>query len=107
MNAIASFRKCTLSNEELLEKVDGMTDGLFDAKEKSKRERILERHIPAQPNNDYDLLLGELILRFVEMEKACKEVVKGYEQDGMEQMRERDKVFYDVCKKAISNNSKN
>ena len=32
--------------------------------------KILTLHIPAQPDNDYDLLIGELILRFAEMEKA-------------------------------------
>ena len=107
MNAIASFRKCTLSNKDLLEKVDVMTDGLFDGRYKSRREQILTLHIPAQPDNDYDLLIGELILRFAEMEKALIEVVKGYEQDGLKQMGQRDKVFYDVCKKAISNNLEN
>lgn len=32
---------------------------------------------------------------------ACKLVVDGYEGDGMENMQERDKVFYQHCKDAI------
>lgn len=102
MNTIATFRKCTLSNDELLKKVDQMTDGLFDIKHKSERDRILTRHIPAQPNNDYDLLVGELLIRFQLLNDACKEVVEGYEGDGFEQMQNRDFVFYESCKLALS-----
>lgn len=61
MNAIASFRKCTLTNEELLQKVDSITDEIYQSG------KIPTRHIPAQPNNDYDLLVGELLLRFKEL----------------------------------------
>lgn len=102
MNTIATFRKCTLSNDELLKKVDQMTDGLFDLKHKSERDRLLTRHIPAQPDNDYDLLVGELLIRFQLLTDACREVVKGYEGDGFEQMRTRDVVFYESCKLALS-----
>lgn len=63
MNAIVSFRKCTLSDDELLEKVDQVTDILFDYKHKHERERVLSRHVPARPNSDYDLIVGELIVR--------------------------------------------
>lgn len=58
MNAIASFRLCTLSDDELLEKIDEQTDSMF------KNQKVPNRHIPAQPNEDYDLLVGELLLRF-------------------------------------------
>jgi hypothetical protein len=60
MNAIVQFRKCTLTNEELCAKVDKLTDNLYMDGE------ICLRHIPARPNDDYDLLIGELILRFYE-----------------------------------------
>lgn len=60
MNAIAKFRKCTLSNEQLCQKVDELTDNFY----KTGDNRVLERYIPARPNDDYDLLVGELILRF-------------------------------------------
>ena len=60
MNGIVSFRLCKLSDEELLEKVDKMTDEMFQKRE------VPERHIPAKPDSDYDLLVGELIVRFNE-----------------------------------------
>lgn len=79
MNSIVSFRKCTLTNDQLLEKVDQMTDGLFDVKHKSERERILTRHIPAQPNSDYDLLIGELLVRFKELSDSLDTAITGLE----------------------------
>mgnify|MGYP000586737679 CR=1 FL=1 len=60
MNTIASFRKCTLSDEELMEEIDKQTDNIF------KSQEVPVRHIPARPNKDYDLLIGELLLRFKE-----------------------------------------
>lgn len=69
MNQIVSFRLCKLTDKELLEKVDTQTDKLFDVKHKHQREGVLTRHIPAKPNEDYDLLIGELLLRFKEKDK--------------------------------------
>lgn len=63
MNAITSFRLCTLSDEELLKKVDEMTDDIYT------NGRLPARHIPARPNDDYDLLVGELLIRFQSMLK--------------------------------------
>lgn len=57
MNQLVSFRLCTLSNDELMRKVDEMTDAMFQT------QRVPDRHIPARPNGDYDLLVGELIKR--------------------------------------------
>ena len=57
MNQICSFRLCTLSTPELLEKVDTLTDEIY------KTGKIPSRHVPARPDSDYDLLIGELILR--------------------------------------------
>lgn len=61
MNAIASFRLCKLSNNELIQKIDDETDDIF------KNQEVPTRHIPARPDADYDLLIGELILRFGEI----------------------------------------
>jgi|GEM_PF-2708606 len=61
MNAIVKFGLCTLSDHELLRKVDQMTDNIY------KTGKIPMRHIPARPNDDYDLLVGELVSRYVEM----------------------------------------
>ncbi len=60
MNTIASFRECTLTDEELINLVDEMTDKMY------KNGKIPNRNIPARPNEDYDLLIGELLLRFKE-----------------------------------------
>jgi hypothetical protein len=60
MNGIVSFRLCKLSDKELIERIDKMTDEMFQKRE------IPERHIPARPDSDYDLLVGELIVRFSE-----------------------------------------
>ena len=60
MNSIASFRLCTLSDDELCKKVDEMTDNIY------KTSKIPDRNIPAKPNQDYDLLIGELLVRFDE-----------------------------------------
>lgn len=70
MNAIAQFRLCTLSDSELIEKVNEMTDKLFFTKAKHRkvvRAEVLARHVPARPNSDYDLLIGELLIRFKEL----------------------------------------
>lgn len=60
MNGIVSFGLCTLTDKELLDKVDDMTDRLYS----DDKDRILSRHVPARPNDDYDLLVGELCKRF-------------------------------------------
>lgn len=58
MNAIVNFELCTLSDKELLDKVDSITDKMYtDLK-------IPTRQIPARPNDDYDLLVGELVRRY-------------------------------------------
>lgn len=59
MNAIISFNLCTLSDKELLEKVDKLTDEMY------KNNKIPNRHVPARPNEDYDLLVGELCKRML------------------------------------------
>jgi len=61
MNGIVSFRLCKLSDEELCRRVDEGTDEMF------KSGKIPVRHIPAQVDNDYDLLVGELVQRFMEL----------------------------------------
>lgn len=60
MNAIAKFRKCTLTDDELIAEVDRQTDQMYTTG------KVPSRHIPAQPNNDFDLLVGELIMRVYE-----------------------------------------
>ncbi len=61
MNRIAQFRVCHLTNAELFDKVDNMTDKMF------KTNKVPTRHIPARPDEDYDILVGELLIRFNEL----------------------------------------
>lgn len=68
MNAIVQFRKCTLTDRELLEKVDKMTDNIYETG------KIPPRCVPARPNDDYDLLVGELVVRFSEKIKQTQKV---------------------------------
>jgi hypothetical protein len=63
MNGLVSFRLCKLSTPELLKKVDKLTDEMYQKCE------VPARNIPARPDDDYDLLIGELILRVQEMSK--------------------------------------
>jgi hypothetical protein len=61
MNGIATFRLSTLSDEELLRKVDAMTDEMYQS------QKVPTRYIPARPDDDYDILVGELIYRYKEV----------------------------------------
>ena len=63
MNTISKFRLTKLTDDELLLKVDQLTDKIF------KTQSVPTINIPAQPDNDYDLLVGELILRFMDLKK--------------------------------------
>lgn len=58
MNTMVKFSLCTLGDEELVKKVDKLTDEMF------QKQQVPTRNVPAEPNNDYDLLVGELLIRF-------------------------------------------
>lgn len=60
MNSIAGFRLCKLNGEDLIKRIDEHTDNIY------KLRRIPDRHIPARPDEDFDLLIGELMVRFKE-----------------------------------------
>ena len=66
MNAIVTFRLCTLTNEELLEKVNEAIDKLYT------HGKLPSRNIPARPNADFDLLVGEMLVRFNELIEKSK-----------------------------------
>lgn len=65
MNGVATFRLCSLNDDELIAAVDSATDDMFASG------KIPSRHIPAQPNKDYDLIVGEMIYRFDESRKEA------------------------------------
>jgi len=67
MNAIVSFRLCTLSDEELIKEVDRQTDAMYNRNNLTRNDGVPMRHIPARPDEDYDLLVGELLVRFNEL----------------------------------------
>lgn len=77
MNAITKFRLCTLTDEELLDAVDAATDRMYQTG------KIPDRQIPARPDADFDLLIGELICRFIEVKNGLLEY--------------RDKWWLEVC----------
>lgn len=60
MNAITSFRLCTLTDDELINRVDKLTDQMYETG------KIPSRNIPARPNDDLDLLIGEILVRYKE-----------------------------------------
>lgn len=82
MNTMVKFSLCTLSDEELVKKVDKLTDEMF------QKQEVPTRNIPAEPNNDYDLLVGELIVRF------SNQVQAGVSLNFAETKKEYDRFFY-------------
>lgn len=57
---LVQFRKCTLSDKELAKAV---ADGLNKMYQNGQ---IPSRCIPARPDEDFDLLVAELVIRFIE-----------------------------------------
>lgn len=58
---LIQFRLCKLTDKELAQAV---ADGLN--KMYSEPARVPSRSIPARPDKDFDLLVAELIVRFIE-----------------------------------------
>lgn len=67
MNGICQFRVTSLTDEELLKAVDKKVDQMYEKNE------VPARHIPARPDEDLDILIGELLLRFKELLEKTKE----------------------------------
>lgn len=61
---IVNFRLCTLTDDELTKAVADHICEMYKMPFK-----LPPRSIPAKPNKDFDLLLGELIVRFIEKSK--------------------------------------
>lgn len=60
LSGVVQFRKCTLTDKELANAVAEALDKMYDTG------KIPSRQIPARPDKDFDLLVGELIVRFIE-----------------------------------------
>jgi hypothetical protein len=57
---LVQFRLCTLSDRELAEAVAEQLKKMYEP-----TVSVPTRHIPARPNQDFDLLVAELIVRFI------------------------------------------
>ena len=55
------------------------------------------------PSEGEKLLQNLFVTNYKSLIDACNTIVKGYEDDGMENMSNRDDVFYITCKNAINN----
>ena len=66
---LIQFRKCTLTDKPLAEAV---ADGLN--KMYQQPVTVPSRHIPARPDEDCDLITGELIVRFLEKTEILKQI---------------------------------
>lgn len=58
---LVQFRKCTLSDQELAEKVAAQLCKMY-----SPPFEVPSRGIPARPDEDFDLLVGEMCVRLIE-----------------------------------------
>ncbi len=82
MNQIVSFRLCKLSTPQRLDKIDEKVDQMY------QNNKIPPRHIPAHPDVDFDLLIGECLVQFKEtLEKLAKfkKLTINYQHDSNEQ----------------------
>ena len=70
-----------------MEKIDQILESLYD--------RVIE------PMEAKEQLLDLFAVSNSALIEGCKTVVNGYEDDGMENMQNRDEVFYEWCKRAL------
>jgi len=57
---LVNFRLCTLSDNLLLNEISTHLISMY------KTGKLPPRHIPARPDEDFDLLVGELMVRYKE-----------------------------------------
>lgn len=63
INALVTFRLCKLTDDELLEAVGLYVEDMYETG------KVSSRHIPARPDHDFDLLVGELMVRFKDLKE--------------------------------------
>lgn len=66
---LIQFRKCTLTDKPLAEAVAA---GLIQMYKEPVS--VPTRHIPARPDEDFDLLVGEMVVRFLEKTEVLKQI---------------------------------
>jgi hypothetical protein len=66
---LVQFRKCTLTDKALAEAVAEDLNFMYQ-----EPVTVPARHIPARPDEDFDLITGELIVRFLEKTEIFKQI---------------------------------
>lgn len=66
---LIQFRKCTLTDKPLAEAVAAGLNKMY-----SEPVAVPSRHIPARPDEDFDLLVGEIVVRFLEKTEVLKQI---------------------------------
>lgn len=66
---LIQFRKCTLTDKPLAEAVAAGLTKMYQ-----KPVSVPPRQIPARPDEDFDLLVGEMVVRFLEKTEVLKQI---------------------------------
>ena len=66
---LIQFRKCTLTDKPLAESVAAGLTKMYQ-----EPVSVPSRNIPARPDEDFDLLVGELVVRFLEKTEVLKQI---------------------------------
>lgn len=66
---LIQFRKCTLTDKDLAEAVAAALCKMYEPPVS-----VPSRNIPARPDEDFDLLVGEIVVRFLEKIDLLKDV---------------------------------
>lgn len=67
---LIQFRKCTLTDALLAEAVAAALNKMY-----SDPVAVPTRSIPARPDEDFDLLVGEMTVRFIERNTALNRIL--------------------------------
>jgi len=68
---LVQFRKCTLTDELLAEAVAAGLNKMY-----SEPVSVPTRHIPARPDEDFDLLVGEMAIRLLERSASLRRILE-------------------------------
>ena len=69
MQLPGQFRKCTLNDKTLTEAVASELFKMY-----TPPVAVPSRRIPAQPDEDFDLIVGEMVVRFIEKSDILKRI---------------------------------
>jgi len=66
---LVQFRECSLADRPLAEAVAAGLTKMYE-----EPVTVPSRHIPARPDEDFDLLVGEMVLRYLEKTEVLKQI---------------------------------